>query len=196
MLTVCIQAGGRSSRMGKDKGLIRLAGKPLIEHVLDRVLDLGDQVILTTNQPASYAYLGLKMARDANPGQGALAGLYTALQAANGERVLVVACDMPFLNRKLLEYMLDQGAGYDVIVPRWQGRHEPLHAVYGRRCLALVRNTLQDGGVKMTDFFAEARVKEIEPAEIEAFDPQGRSFFNINTPQELKLAEEILNREG
>jgi molybdopterin-guanine dinucleotide biosynthesis protein A len=182
--------------MGEDKGLIRLAGKPLIEHVLERLLDLGDEVILTTNQPASYAYLGLKMAQDANPGQGALAGLYTALQAANGERVLVVACDMPFLNRKLLEYMLGQGADYDVIVPRWQGRYEPLHAVYARHCLALVRNSLQDGGAKMTDFFAKARVMEIEPAEIEAFDPEGRSFFNINTPQELKLAEEILNREG
>ncbi len=106
MLTVAIQAGGRSERMGRDKARVLLAGRPLITHVLDRVAHLGTEVLVTTNVPEDYAFLGVRLAADEQPGAGALAGLRTALRAASHETVLVLACDLPFVCLPLLEHML------------------------------------------------------------------------------------------
>jgi molybdopterin-guanine dinucleotide biosynthesis protein A len=181
--------------MGEDKGLIPLMGKPLIEWVLEGLDGLGDELMLTTNQPETYEYLGLKIASDEVPGRGALFGLSTALEAAEGDRVLVIGCDMPFLNRALLEYMKEHGLGSEVVVPKWKGKYEPMHAIYARRCLSTIKTSLMAGNVRMTDFYAQVHVHEISSDEINQFDPKGRSFFNINTRADLKHAEEILGRE-
>ena len=114
MLTVAVQAGGRSSRMGEDKALLQLDGIPLIERLLQRVSGLGDEILITTNRPQDYQYLGLRMASDPEPGAGALHGLHTALKAARGQTVLVLACDMPFVSRPLLEHMLQLAEAADL----------------------------------------------------------------------------------
>ena len=116
MLTIAIQAGGQSRRMGSDKALIHLGGKPLIEHILERVDGLGDEILITSNYPESLAYLEIPLVPDAIPGAGALAGLYTALEAAQGDRVLVLACDMPFANRQLLEFMIKLDPSVDIVI--------------------------------------------------------------------------------
>ncbi|MDT8306641.1 MAG: molybdenum cofactor guanylyltransferase [Anaerolineae bacterium] len=193
MLSVVIQAGGRSSRMGEDKGLVALAGRPMIEHVLTRVAGLSDETLITTNEPDDYEYLGLRMASDPEPGAGALPGLRTALEAARGDTVLVLACDLPFVNRLLLEYMLEQSNEADVVVPRWNETYQTLHAVYNRkRTLRAVEQALAEGERRMISFYPQLRVRTVTAEEIQQFDPKGRSFFNVNTPEELQEAERLL----
>ena len=191
-VTVAIQAGGRSSRMGQDKGLALLAGKPMIEHVLARVIGLGQEILITTNNPAGYTYLGLPLAGDAEPGAGALPGLYTALTAARAETVLLLACDMPFVNRDLLLYLLTLAGQADVIVPYWQGQYQTMHAVYARDPVrAAVAASLAQGQRRMIGFYDQVRVRPVTEAEIAPFDPDGLTFFNANTPAELVAAAAI-----
>ncbi|MCB0034708.1 MAG: molybdenum cofactor guanylyltransferase [Anaerolineales bacterium] len=194
-LTVVIQAGGQSSRMGTDKGLVPLAGKLMIEHIISKVDLLGDELILVTNDTASYAYFGLRMVSDEEPGAGALPGLKTALTAATGTYVLIVACDMPFLNRDLLKHQIDLAfdTGQDVVIPRWDGHLQTMHAIYKKEsCLPAVTYALEDNQKRMISFFPSVHVHKIEPDEVAQYDPSGRSFLNINTPEELIEAEKLI----
>jgi molybdopterin-guanine dinucleotide biosynthesis protein A len=174
--------------MGTDKAFVPLLGKPLIEHVVAAVASLGDQLFVVTNRPGDYAYLGLSLYSDIYPDQGPLGGLHTALYHATRPHVLIVACDMPWLSRPLLEHMVGLRATADAIVPRWETFPEPLHAVYGRTCLAAVEGNLQAGIRKMAAFYDKVRVRYVDREEIVRFDPTGRSFANINTPAELAAA--------
>jgi len=192
MLTVAVQAGGRSSRMGSDKALLRLDGIPLIERLLQRVSGLGEEILITTNRPQDYQYLGLRMASDPEPGAGALHGLHTALEAARGQTVLVLACDMPFVSRPLLEHMLQLAEAADLVVPRRGGEYEPLHAVYSKGCLPALEAALQHGERRMISFFPSLNLRTVEQEEIDRLDPEGLSFFNVNTPEDLRKAERIL----
>jgi molybdopterin-guanine dinucleotide biosynthesis protein A len=195
MITIAIQAGGQSSRMGQDKALIHLAGKPMIEHVLARVRGLGNEVLITTNRPQEYAFLGVRMASDKTQEKGSLVGLHTALAEAKGETVLVLACDMPFVNRQLLEYLLDRAPLADVVVPRSEGNYEPLHAVYNRHsCLPAVCTALAAGEKQVISFFPMVQVLDVEDAELDRLDPERLSFFNINTPEDLAEAECMLSK--
>lgn len=193
MLSVVIQAGGESSRMGRDKALVPLAGRPMIEHVLTRVARLGDETLITTNNPDALEYLDLPLVSDEEPGAGALPGLRTALRAAQGDHVLVLACDMPFVNRLLLEYQLTLTPKADVVVPRWQETFQTMHAVYARKkTLHAVEQALAEGERRMISFYPQLKVYSVSPEEIARHDPKGRSFFNVNTPEDLAEAERFL----
>lgn len=196
MVTLAVQAGGRSSRMGQDKALIPLGGVPLIEHVLRRAAGLAGEILITTNQPADLAYLGVRLVLDREPGAGALPGLLTALEAARGETVLLLACDLPFVCRPLLEHLLSLAREAEVVVPQWNGNLEPLHAVYSRTCTNAVRAAVQAGQRRMTDILPRLTLRVVDQAAIAQFDPSGRSFFNINTPQDLARAEQVLAEQG
>jgi molybdopterin-guanine dinucleotide biosynthesis protein A len=179
--------------MGRDKALIPLGGQPLIAHLLARVEGLGDELLITTNRPEPYARFGARTASDPVPGAGALEGLHTALTAAKGDLVLLLACDMPFVSRSLLEHMLGLADDADIVVPRREGRFEPLHALYKRgRCLPPLRSALASGERRMISFFPQVHVLTIEEPELTRLDPQGRSFFNVNTPEDLAQAESML----
>ncbi len=197
MLTLAIQAGGQSRRMGRDKGLIELGGVPLIEHLLRRVGGLADEVLITTNNPGGYAYLGLRMAGDDQPGAGALHGLLTALRAARGDLVLILACDMPFVSRPLIEHLLALTPDADVVVPRWNDRFQPLHAVYRRNtCLPAVVAALARGDQRMISFYEGLRVIPVDEETVARLNPGGGSFFNINTTEDLAQAEHLLHTGG
>ena len=184
-LTIAIQAGGKSSRMGTDKSFVPFRGRPLIATVIDAVAGLGDELILVTNKPDAYAHLGLPMYGDLYPETGPLGGIYTALRHAAHPHVLTVACDMPWLNRPLLEYMAGLRQTADVVVPRWDKYPEPLHAIYSKECLEPIREKLDAEMYKITAFFGRVKVRFVDREEIERFDPEGRSFVNVNTPDEL-----------
>ncbi|MBE7528671.1 MAG: molybdenum cofactor guanylyltransferase [Chloroflexi bacterium] len=188
-ITVAIQAGGKSSRMGVDKSFVLFNGRPLIEIVRDAVAGLGEELILITNKPEAYAHLGLPMFGDVYPDHGPLGGIYTAVHHAQHPHTLIVACDMPWLNRDLLAYMLTLRHTADVIVPRWQKYPEPLHAIYSKNCLDPIAEKLQAQQLKITSFYGRVAVRFVEREEIERFDWHGRSFANINTPQELTQAD-------
>ena len=181
--------------MGQDKGLINLAGRPMVDYVIDQVSDLADDLLITTNNIYEYVQFDLRMAPDAEPGAGALPGLKTALSKAMGEYVLVVACDMPFLNSSLLKHQVEKAfaTGADVVVPEWEGRTQTMHAVYKREsCLAAVEQALADGKARMTSFYDGLQVIKIEETEVATFSPTGNSFKNVNTPEELAAAEKLL----
>lgn len=157
----------------------------MIEAVREKVEGLGDELIIITNNPAPYHYLRLPLYADTYPGSGPLAGIHTSLKAAMHPYVLVVACDMPLLNRSLLRYLISLKEKADVVVPLWGKFPEPLHAVYSKRCLPAVESYLEATRYKITGFYSDVKVRMVTKAEIQRFDPAGRSFTNVNTPDDL-----------
>ncbi|MGB2897068.1 MAG: molybdenum cofactor guanylyltransferase [Anaerolineales bacterium] len=193
MITIAVQAGGKSSRLGEDKALVRLKGTPLIERVLGRIDGLADEILITTNRPETLTHFGLRMAPDEAPGAGTLHGLKTALAAAHSEIVLVLSCDTPFVSRDLLKHLLGRAREADVIVPKHGNKYEPLQAVYSRsQCLPAVEAALESGGKRMISFYPKVHVLPIEKPVLSELDPSGLSFFNINTPEDLERAEQLL----
>lgn len=178
--------------MGTDKSFVPLLGKTLIEHVLDSVKGLGSENLIITNRPKGYAHLGLPMVTDIFRDHGPLGGMHAALHYAESPHVLIVACDMPWLNRSLLQHMISRREEADVIVPRWDRFPEPLHAVYSRQCLAHIENNLKEKKLKIVSFYSKVDVLFLDRAAIVTFDPSGRSFANINTPQDLSEAKDSL----
>jgi len=194
MLTIVIQAGGESTRMGQDKALVPFLGIPLIQRVFEQVAGLGDEILVTTNRPEAFTFLKAHLVPDLLPGSGALGGLYTALSAAGFPLVAVVACDMPFVNAGLLAALRDRliETGCDAAIPRSPSGVEPFHAVYrGETCLPLVKASLESGLHRVDSWFALARIEYFSPAEVQRFDPRQTAFRNVNTPAELLLAEEL-----
>lgn len=188
-VTLAIVAGGKSSRMGTDKAFVPLNGKPMIEHVLAAVTGLGNEVIIISNNPKRFATYPLPIFSDNYLDAGPLGGLQTALSSAQNPFILVVACDMPWLNRALLAHMLSLRNSADVIVPRWLSHPEPLHAVYHKNCLGPIEAYLNAKKYKVIGFYEKVRVRYLEKPEIAQFDPTGRSFANINTPEDLASAQ-------
>jgi molybdopterin-guanine dinucleotide biosynthesis protein A len=198
MLTIAIQAGGASSRMGQDKALVSFLGSPLIQRVYNRVAGLGDEILITTNQPSSFSFLKAVLVPDLMPSHGALGGLYTALSAASCPLVAVVACDMPFVNAGLLLALRDRlvETGHAAVIPRSAGGSEPFHAVYRRNaCLPLIKASLEAGQRRVDSWFAQARIDDFSPAEVQQYDPKLLAFFNVNTPKDLLQAEHYAREE-
>lgn len=187
-ITTVVMAGGKSSRMGTDKAFVPLLGKPLIDHVLESLSGIGQEEIIITNRPEDYEHLNRPMFQDIIPKSGPLGGLHTALVHANYPHILVTACDMPWLNRSLLEYMISLRFSAQAIVPLWLSYPEPLHAVYSKSCLSPIEQKLTAGSFKLISFYDDIEVLYVEADDIARFDPQGRSFSNINTPDDLAQA--------
>ena len=195
MLTVAIQAGGRSARLWKDKGLIPLGGKPMIEHVIKRVEGLGDELMITTPRPQAYARYAARLVSDPELHGGPLVGLRTALRAASHKTVLVLACDMPFVERELLQHMIGMAPQADAVVPQHNGWYEPLQAVYSCRCLPAIEEAIASGEKRVVSFFPTVRVLTVGRPILDRFDPRGLSFFNVNTQEDLVRAESLLKAE-
>jgi len=194
MLSIVIQAGGESRRMGRNKALIPFLGKPLIARVVERMSRVGDELLVTTNQPVELEFLGLPLFPDLLPGRGALGGLYTALSAAAEAFVAVVACDMPFASPEVIHHLFErlQETGADVAIPKTQDGFEPLHAVYRReKCLPAVKAALEDGQQRMISWFGEVSVLTIPAEDLVALDPRGVVFLNLNTPEDWAQAETL-----
>ncbi|MDE2774817.1 MAG: molybdenum cofactor guanylyltransferase [Chloroflexota bacterium] len=192
--SLAIIAGGQSRRMGRDKAFVELGGKALIEHVIRRSADLAQaDTILITNKPAQYARLGLPMRQDILPNKGSLGGIYTALLSAKRPDVLVLACDMPFVNISLLRYMVEQmDEDIDIVVPTVDGYPQGLHAIYKKTCIEPIARQLAADRLKIIRFYGQMRVRYLDETDYAAFDPLGRSFVNLNTPEELAEAELLL----
>jgi molybdopterin-guanine dinucleotide biosynthesis protein A len=194
MLSLVIQAGGDSQRMGTDKALLPFLGKPLILRPLNRLAGLANEVLVTSNHPESYRFLGLTPIPDVFPGLGALGGLFTALSVARYPFVAVVACDMPFASLEIfaLEIIQLQETGADVVIPRSKVGIEPFHAVYRREsCLPYIQSALQAGERRVDAWFPQVDIRYLEMEDMLPYDPQGLAFLNINTPAELQETEKI-----
>ena len=190
-----ILAGGRSRRLGRDKAVEPFGGQPLIRRVIERVAPLADEIVVVVADTARGQALPVdaehRVAVDIYPEGGSLGGIFSGLSAANTDWGLVVACDMPFLNRRLLEYMLGQRNGCDAVVPQPGAFPEPTHAVYSRACLPHIESRLQANDLKISGFFEEVRVRYVDEEEIRQFDPELLSFFNVNSPEDLARAHAL-----
>ncbi len=191
MLTVVIQAGGESRRMGQDKALIPFLGRPMIARVLQRLAPIADELIVTTNRPQEFNFLTCARVPDLMPGRGALGGVYTALSCASNPLVAVIACDMPFVNPRLVEAQCTALIAHnaDLVIPRYDGRMEPLHAVYDRDiCLPFVYDALQNNRWRVDAWFDQVNIHYFEKEDILKIDPEMRSFWNVNTLEEVSAA--------
>src|SRR5664279_5813628 len=187
-ITVAVLAGGASRRMGTNKSLVELDGKPLIQHVLACVRHLNAPVLLVTNRPDQYSRFQVAMVSDTVPGKGSMGGIYSALMNSTTRFTLCVACDMPFLNIDLLNYLLSLRTGFDAVVPMIDGQPQGLHAVYHRRCAGPIRELIDRNELRISGLFDHLRIRLVGEAAIRIIDPELRSFTNLNTPEELARA--------
>ena len=190
-----VLAGGKSLRLGHDKVFETVGNQNLLDLVIDRVTPLsGETILVTASNNAlieSDTYFGLKMVTDIYPGKGPLGGVYTGLITSSSFCNLVVASDMPFLNPALLRYMMEISTGFDVVVPRIGDLMEPLHAIYTKNCLEPMEHLLKQDKLSIHRLFPMVKTRYVEADEIETFDPEHLSFFNINTRSDLLKAKEI-----
>lgn len=199
-ITVVIQAGGESRRMGRSKATVPFAGRPLICRLVERLSPVADDLIITTNEPDNLVFLHsefpdlrIQLVSDSFEYRGALPGLYTALQAARNPYVAVVACDMVFASASLVvaESLAMNETGADVVVPVNKHGYEPFHAMYRRlACLPAVRRALDRGEKRAQSFFEDVNVCEFPHAKVLEAEPMGGCFINANTPEELKSLED------
>lgn len=177
-----ILAGGTSSRMGSNKALLPYQGCRLIETVYHRMTAIFSEVLVVTNAPQHYSFLPCRKVGDIHAGGEALAGIHAGLVHSASPAIFIVACDMPHLNDALIRHMVARAEGADVVIPRGPAGIEPLHAIYGRGCLAAAEGCLVRGEKKICSIFAQAAVKIIDEEAIARFDPHFNTFRNINTP--------------
>lgn len=193
--SVVILAGGKSSRMGEDKALIPFVGETtLIEFILQQIKGLGYEQLIIANNPDSYLHFGLPVFVDTISGVGALGGVYSGIFQAACEYCLILACDMPFIKRSLLEYMVMLAPDFDAVVPRLNPPEfsEPFRAVYSKVCLPKILRAINDGKRKAASFFGDVNIRYLEDSEISRYDPTGLTFFNVNTPKDLVEAGRLV----
>jgi len=198
-MTSIVLAGGRSSRLGKEKHAVVVAEKSLIERTIGHLRPLSSEILIVISKRQSRSsfssYAEAKTVVDLYPGKSSLGGIYTGLAYSTSFHNLVVACDMPFLNLDLLRYMIDLSPDFDVVIPRIGELWEPLHAVYTKNCLLPMERLLKAGNLKVTDFLDSVRVRHVDEDEIDRFDPEHLSFFNINTQADLERARMLASQE-
>jgi molybdenum cofactor guanylyltransferase len=187
-MTGIILAGGESRRMGTDKALLDINGRPLIELILEVFAGLFKKTIIVTNTPDRYRMYGVELTHDVLDIRGPLTGIYSGLLRSNDEYNFVAACDMPFLNPRLIEYMGTVAAGHDAAVPQFDGFLEPLHAVYRKGILPTIEMQARKQDRRIRGIFDHIRVRYVTGEEIVRYDPLKRSFRNLNTPKEYKEA--------
>ena len=194
MLTSIILAGGKSSRLGRCKLSESLCGKSLVEHVIGRLEPISNHLLIVTAEEQSRLPITHKaeVFTDLYPNKGPLGGIYTGLLASKSPYNLIVGCDMPFLNINLLRYMISLIQGFDAIAPRLEiDKIEPLHAIYSRRCIDIIQTQLEHEHLKISQTLDMLHVRYVQQEECKRFDSQLLSFFNINSPSDLKRATKI-----
>jgi len=192
-VTGVIQAGGKSTRMGgQPKALLPLGGRRIIERAIDAVAPAVDDLLIVTNTPGLYAFLGVPMVPDVYPDSGSLGGIYSGLKAATGESALTVACDMPFLDPDVARRLVARAGEADVVVPRLGDQLQTLHAVYAKTCLPHIEARLLAGQFKVVGFFDDVRVIEVHATELCHDRDPAVVFMNVNTPEELEHARRLV----
>jgi molybdopterin-guanine dinucleotide biosynthesis protein A len=177
--TAVILAGGGSRRMGRDKTMLEIGGKPMIRHVYDRIRPFFQQVLISSNNANLRGFLGAPIVPDEAPGRGPLMGIVSALKVSASDVNFVIACDIPEIDTRLIKSMIRRAGDYDAVVPRvGPDLYEPLFAVYKKSALPAMEGFLRSGRNKIIDAISSCRVKYL--------DLPGRQFSNINTRAEYR----------
>jgi molybdopterin-guanine dinucleotide biosynthesis protein A len=184
-ITGVILVGGKSLRMGRDKALLQIAGKTFFDRVLDVFRESFDRIVLVGDRAERFAGYGLPVLPDIYPGS-ALGGLYTGLYHSATEHVFVGSCDLPFPNRAVVRHLCSLKSGFDAVVPTLEHGFEPLFALYAKSCLEPMRELLESGNFCAYGYYPNVRVRYVQGEELAHLDRDGRSFVNVNTPEDFE----------
>lgn len=193
-LSGIVLAGGKSSRLGYDKARIAQPdGRPLIAHTVNRLAQVCREVLVVADRIERFLNLDLPapIVSDFLEDTGPLGGIYTALGSMRFSYGLVVACDMPFLNQQLLLHMASLPRDYQALVPEFQGRLHPLHAIYAQTAFPVIDDFLQGGGRQVMALLDRLEVRRLNEEHVRSLDPQGYALFNLNTPEDIEQASAI-----
>ena len=202
-MTGTILAGGENRRIPLLKGHIEINGKKIIDSSVNLMRNLFGRVVISTNTPELYFYCGVPMIGDIINQRGPLTGIFSVLSNIKDDAIFVVACDMPFLNGQLMRYMVDKYSGknrensepmtsgsemaeWDAVIPVFEGKPQPLFGIYSKNILGIIEERLNKGLKKLKDMLTEINVLYIKEEEVRQIDPEGRSFLNINTMEDLE----------
>lgn len=183
-----ILAGGKSSRMGRPKALLSFDGEPLIVHIVRSLGHLFADIVIVVAPGQELPPLPATVVRDEVAYQGPVGGIYYGLKAANGRSCFVTSCDVAFLNLSLISYLISHISNHDVVVPYWQGRFQPLHAVYRKSVMPLLKEQLDRGELRPIFLYEKVRTHKVDEEKIRHFDPEGLSFLNMNSPEDYEDA--------
>lgn len=187
--------------MGQDKAFLKIGPHTIVEYQLQRLTPLFEEIFLSTNSPEKFAYLGLEIVPDFVPDRGPIVGIYSSLLRAKHPFLFAIACDMPFVSPELITYMKESCSNYDVTVPETEQGLEPLHAIYSKTCLPVMKKYIDKGGKepalskakgRVIEFFPEVKVRVINQEEISRIPGGNEAFLNFNTPEEYQKALEAL----
>jgi molybdopterin-guanine dinucleotide biosynthesis protein A len=180
-----ILAGGENRRISVKKGFLKINNKNIVEHNIEALKHVCNRVIISTNTPEKYSYLGIPMIGDIVKSQGPMIGIFSALSLPEVSSIFVIACDMPYINVKLLKYIFKKYANpYDAVVPMYNKEPQPLLSIYSESVLMRMRESIKQEKTSMRGFLQEIKVLYISEEEVKSIDPEGRSFVNINTLQD------------
>lgn len=185
--TGAVLAGGENTRMPVLKSFIEVRGQKIIERNIKITKQLFKEAFIVTNQPEYYSYLGVPLLGDVYDVRGPITGIFTALLNSSSNWVFISACDMPFLNKELIEYMALKRDNMDAVVPMLKGKAEPLCAFYSKRLLGAMEKAILTGRKSLRDFLRNKRVQYITVKEIRRIDACTVSFVNLNSPEDIDL---------
>ncbi len=185
-----ILAGGDSKRLGRPKALLDFNGKALIEIILEKLSRSFKEITIVTDKPWLYDHLSVRITGDIldDRVKSPLRGIHAGLSASGLPVQFIVACDMPFIQPALINYMAGNLSGYDAVVPRNSEYYQPLHAFYSRSCISVIEEQISRSNYKITEFYSHLKICYISGEEIAVYDPGEWSFFNVNTWADYKKA--------
>jgi len=189
-----ILAGGKATRIGRNKSLLELHGEAILLRQLRVLKPLSETIVIVANKKSLYRSFGCRVIPDIYKHQGPLGGLHAALTDLGEGRCLVLATDMPFLSAPLIRFLESYAPDADVVVPLKEGKSEPLHAMYSTRCLKAISLILSKGRRKILDFYPHVKTVYAEEKTWTAAEPDARCFMNINTEEDLRAAEALLKK--
>ena len=192
--TGVILAGGKNSRLpGEKKGFRKIGGKMIIDRIYRELSLVVDEIIIVTNEPGEFSKWDTMIVSDIDQSRCALAGVHAGIYYATYDKVFITACDTPFIKKDIVEYILSfAGSKHDVVIPEGEGGLEALLAVYSKACLPLIEKNLKDNVFMIKKFYAKNRVKIVPLVKIKEIDPLMESFFNINEPEDIEQANNMM----
>ena len=183
-VTGIILAGGASSRMGKDKGLCDFRGKSLVKYAIEALLPISDSIIISSNNIEGYKKFGYDVVVDQHKNIGPIGGLYSSLKKSTSPHNLIISCDTPFVNTLLLEYVLTNVDGYDIVVPEHGDSYiEPLAGYYSNSIVGILEESINNQDYKLMNLFKKVNFKSIKVDSIAGFS--NLLFKNLNAPSDL-----------
>jgi molybdopterin-guanine dinucleotide biosynthesis protein A len=191
-----ILAGGRNTRMeGLDKAFLEIEGRPFIEIIIDRLKDLVSEIIVVTNSPKRYSKFKVKLVSDEEAGRGPLMGIYCGLKASDARYNFVVACDMPFINSRLIKFMLDNKDNCDILLFKDSEKFHTLFGVYSKSCIPVIEEMLSQNCLRIQAIFPRLKSRFLPIKKMDKFDPLRLSVVNINTMQELRKSRQMTGKK-